>query len=64
MVQAACVALAATLDATTASAVQAALTSEKDPNALDMFANKLQAAGFKNSAAALRAKSLALRPLI
>jgi hypothetical protein len=38
--------------------------SEKDPNALTTFATKLQAAGFNNSAAALRAKALTLRPLV
>jgi hypothetical protein len=61
---AAAVSLDSGIDATTASAVQAALVNEKDPNALTTFATKLQAAGFNNSAAALRAKALTLRPLV
>ncbi|MFI5302549.1 MAG: hypothetical protein ACHREM_31040 [Polyangiales bacterium] len=53
------------LDPTTAAMVQKYLTSSSaDPNEVSTFASKLQAAGYPNSAVALRAKAISLRPLI
>ena len=52
------------IDTDTAQAVQTALTTGTNPQDLTTFATKLQAAGYPNSAAALRAKSLTLRPVI
>lgn len=45
------------MDGPTSAAVAAALKSETDPATLTTFADKLAAAGFGNSAAALQAKA-------